>query len=88
MRNNLAFLTTLFFVCFLTILFPSNKEASEFQKYEKPLLQFPVMSDIHMREDDGNKAINKFVSALKKYREIAPNYNALVIVGEYNGNGL
>jgi glucan-binding YG repeat protein len=53
----------------------------------KPKLQFPVMSDVHINQNVPSNQ-SKFITALKKYKELAPNYQALAIVGDFTDQGL
>ncbi|RFU64805.1 metallophosphoesterase family protein [Peribacillus glennii] len=71
--------------------------ASELQAAEMPILQFPVMSDIHICGQPriiekvpickGNTDEN-FLKALEDYQQIAPSYQAIAIVGDLTNHGL
>lgn len=50
-----------------------------------PNLQFPVMSDLHLGNDRENKY---FLRALNDFKNIAPNYNAIALVGDITNHGL
>jgi 3',5'-cyclic-AMP phosphodiesterase len=48
-------------------------------------LQISVISDVHI---GGEREVNKLTQALKDYKKIAPNYDALAVVGDLTNQGL
>ncbi|MFJ5713600.1 metallophosphoesterase [Neobacillus sp. NPDC093127] len=58
--------------------------AGSSEQLDNPLLQFPVMSDIHIGEEI-QKA--RFTNALNDYRMVAPKYQAIAMVGDITDNG-
>jgi 3',5'-cyclic AMP phosphodiesterase CpdA len=53
----------------------------------KPLLTFPVISDIHMNANS-DQTFEKFKTTLKQLNGIVPKQDAFVIVGDLTDNGL
>ncbi|WP_223592214.1 metallophosphoesterase [Neobacillus bataviensis] len=80
------FLTFIFFI--LIILCPQSpssvKAAGGEAQEEQPLLQFPVMSDIHI---GGDYQKDRFTKALNDLQMIAPHYQAIAMVGDITNNG-
>ncbi|MEH7222965.1 metallophosphoesterase, partial [Bacillus sp. JJ1566] len=74
-------------LCFSIFLFLTNSAFAEDQvmAMEKPILQFPVISDVHI---GGYGAQERgFEHALKTYKQLAPNYQAIAIVGDLTQSG-
>lgn len=53
----------------------------------KPLLIFPVISDIHMNANS-DQTFEKFKTTLKQLNDVVPRQDAFVIVGDLTDNGL
>jgi 3',5'-cyclic AMP phosphodiesterase CpdA len=53
----------------------------------KPLLVFPVISDIHMNAKS-DQTFEKFKTTLKQLNDLVPRQDAFVIVGDLTDNGL
>lgn len=49
-----------------------------------PTLQIPVISDIHIQEQSQK---DRLIKALNHYKIIAPNYNAILFVGDITNHG-
>lgn len=56
----------------------------EAMENEKPILQIPVMSDIHISNQDQE---DRFKKALEDYKVIAPDYKAIALVGDITNQG-
>ena len=54
---------------------------------QKPLLVFPVISDIHMNEKS-DQTFEKFKTTLKQLNQLVPKQDAFVVVGDLTDNGL
>ncbi|MFD0767592.1 fibronectin type III domain-containing protein [Bacillus sp. CGMCC 1.60114] len=63
----------------------SQTPAFAAEKNEVPKLQIPVMSDTHI---SGANQADNFAKALQEYKELAPNYKALAVVGDLTDQGL
>lgn len=75
----------LFFAAlFAPTLFPPGMDRTSAVSFEKPNLQLSVMSDVHISKNFSN---NKFQRALIDLENIAPNYDAIAIVGDFTDAG-
>ncbi|MDN3019003.1 metallophosphoesterase [Paenibacillus sp. BSR1-1] len=78
-------LILLFLFSLLTCAIPLNSaNADELPPSNEPLLQFPVISDIHIGNDLQK---DLFTKALSDLRKVAPDYQAIVMVGDITNNG-
>ncbi|ETI69667.1 metallophosphoesterase [Neobacillus vireti] len=58
--------------------------AGSSEQLDNPVLQFPVISDIHIGDELQKE---RFTRALLDFRTIAPNYQAIAMVGDLTNNG-
>ncbi|WP_180954442.1 metallophosphoesterase [Bacillus sp. V5-8f] len=74
-----------------------NPNATAYPAKEVPILQFPVMSDVHICGEPRvidripicwNNTDHKFLKALEDYQRIAPSYQAIAVVGDLTNHGL
>ncbi|MDR6120891.1 glucan-binding YG repeat protein [Bacillus sp. SLBN-46] len=69
-------------------LFQIPAEANELTPSNStPNLQIPIMSDVHINESIENRQM-RFQTALQEFKSLAPNYQALAIVGDLTDQGL
>ncbi|MBP2020513.1 UDP-2,3-diacylglucosamine pyrophosphatase LpxH [Clostridium punense] len=78
------FIRLILFLIIILAGFPIVSFASK-EKGEVPILQIPVISDVHI--GDG-KAEDKTTKVLKDYKTLAPGYRAIAIVGDMTDCGL
>jgi putative cell wall-binding protein/3',5'-cyclic AMP phosphodiesterase CpdA/chitodextrinase len=55
---------------------------------DQVIISFPVISDIHLDNNEDSESAKKFSNALNDLNEINPKYDAMVIVGDMTDNGL
>jgi glucan-binding YG repeat protein/predicted phosphodiesterase len=78
------------YVCLLITVFVCLKPISTafaavgINQEENPLLQFPVISDIHIGEEYQKE---RFSKALRDFQILAPNYQAIAMVGDITNHG-
>ncbi|MDQ0218828.1 hypothetical protein ELQ35_05460 [Peribacillus cavernae] len=91
----------IFLLCVTLLLFTvpglaSSNASKQFDK-EIPIMQFPVLSDVHIcgepRTIEGipicsGQTDEKFLHALEDYQQIAPGYKAIAIIGDFTNQGL
>lgn len=70
-----------FLVLFTTILYISVKY---YIWYTTPILQIPIINDVHIETKTQE---DRFIKALKDYKNIAPNYKAIVVNGDLTESG-
>ncbi|MFZ7943805.1 fibronectin type III domain-containing protein [Neobacillus sp. 19] len=72
------------FICLLGQPFKMAYASGKGDTEESPVLQFPVMSDIHIGEKYQK---DRFIKALSDFRILAPNYQAIAMVGDITNHG-
>lgn len=53
----------------------------------EPILQIPIISDVHVNLALPDRQ-TRFMSALEEYKQLAPNYQAIAVVGDLTDYGL
>lgn len=84
MKDKIYCLLLLFLLIFMLNPLPKVLASGQSGEEEQLLLQFPVMSDIHIGEEVQKE---RFINALKDFRAIAPNYQAIAMVGDITNHG-
>lgn len=73
------------YICFLIpFIIVAYTISLFFNRKETPILQVPIMSDVHINTKVQEE---RFDRALKDYKTIAPNFKAIVIIGDFTNDG-
>lgn len=81
-KNNLILLVLIVMINFTSAMKVYAVDSTF--EVEKPKLQIPVMSDVHIKYENDKE---RFVRALQDYKKIAPNYKAIALVGDITDSG-
>lgn len=84
LRHKLIILVSFFLIVVLAAPLGSAHATEHENQEGEPILQFPVISDIHI---DGEVSQERLKNALSDFQQIAPNYEAIAMVGDNTNMG-
>ncbi|WHY85445.1 metallophosphoesterase [Neobacillus novalis] len=78
-------LLTMLSLAVIFLFFQTDAFASE--ENSTPNLQIPVISDVHINMNIQQRQ-TRFINALEEFKQLAPNYQAIAVVGDMTDQGL